>query len=228
MTQTADNPITSLRDRFRGDLVEPTDAAYDESRKVWNGAIDRRPRAVARCARRGGCPDGGSLRHRARSRDRGSGRSAQHVRRRGARRRDRDRPQPDEPGPGRPGCAARGRGRRGAAVRRRRGDPGSRSRGPGRAGQPHRRGWPDPRRRDGLAHQDGRPHHRQHGLGPRGHRRRRGPDRLRRREPGPVLGDSRRRRQLRRRHRVRVRPARGRADGPVRPAVLVTRRRAPR
>ena len=49
MTQTADNPITSLRDRFRGDLVEPTDAAYDESRKVWNGAIDRRPRAVARC-----------------------------------------------------------------------------------------------------------------------------------------------------------------------------------
>ena len=49
MTQTADNPITSLRDRFRGDLVEPTDAAYDESRKVWNGAIDRRPRAMARC-----------------------------------------------------------------------------------------------------------------------------------------------------------------------------------
>jgi FAD/FMN-containing dehydrogenase len=49
MTQTADNPITSLRDRFRGDLVEPADAAYDESRRVWNGNIDRRPRVVAHC-----------------------------------------------------------------------------------------------------------------------------------------------------------------------------------
>ena len=49
MTQTADNPITSLRDRFRGDLVEPADAAYDESRRVWNGNIDRRPRVVAQC-----------------------------------------------------------------------------------------------------------------------------------------------------------------------------------
>ena len=49
MTQTADNPITGLRDRFRGDLVEPADTAYDESRKVWNGNIDRRPRVVAHC-----------------------------------------------------------------------------------------------------------------------------------------------------------------------------------
>jgi FAD/FMN-containing dehydrogenase len=49
MTQTAENPITSLRDRFRGDLVEPTHATYDESRRVWNGNIDRRPRVVANC-----------------------------------------------------------------------------------------------------------------------------------------------------------------------------------
>jgi FAD/FMN-containing dehydrogenase len=49
MTQTADNPIVGLRDRFRGDLVEPADAAYDQSRKVWNGSIDRRPRIVAQC-----------------------------------------------------------------------------------------------------------------------------------------------------------------------------------
>src|SRR6186713_2121873 len=49
MTQTADNPITSLRDRFRGGLVEPADPAYDDSRRVWNGSVDRRPRVVAQC-----------------------------------------------------------------------------------------------------------------------------------------------------------------------------------
>ena len=84
MTQTADNPITSLRDRFRGDLVEPADAAYDESRKVWNGAIDRRPRVVARCLDEADVQTAVRVRHRARSRDRGSGRSPQHVGRRGA------------------------------------------------------------------------------------------------------------------------------------------------
>ena len=49
MTQTADNPIAGLRDGFNGSLVEPVDPSYDESRRVWNGAIDRRPRVVARC-----------------------------------------------------------------------------------------------------------------------------------------------------------------------------------
>ncbi len=49
MTQTADNPIATLRGSFGGELVEPDDAAYDESRKVWNGSIDRRPRVVAHC-----------------------------------------------------------------------------------------------------------------------------------------------------------------------------------
>ena len=49
MTQTADNPITSLRESFRGAVVEPDDAAYDDARRVWNADIDRRPRAVAQC-----------------------------------------------------------------------------------------------------------------------------------------------------------------------------------
>jgi len=49
MTQTADSPIASLRDHFRGSIVEPSDAAYDESRRVWNGDIDRRPSVVACC-----------------------------------------------------------------------------------------------------------------------------------------------------------------------------------
>jgi FAD/FMN-containing dehydrogenase len=39
-----------LRAGVEGEVVAPSDAAYDESRKVWNGLIDRYPAAVVRCA----------------------------------------------------------------------------------------------------------------------------------------------------------------------------------
>ncbi len=39
-----------LRDRFRGALLRPGEEGYDEARQVWNGAIDRRPALIARCA----------------------------------------------------------------------------------------------------------------------------------------------------------------------------------
>jgi len=34
---------------FRGVLLTPQDAAFDETRKLWNGMIDRRPGLIARC-----------------------------------------------------------------------------------------------------------------------------------------------------------------------------------
>ncbi len=37
-------------DGFRGRLITPDDADYDTARAVWNGAVDRRPRLIARCS----------------------------------------------------------------------------------------------------------------------------------------------------------------------------------
>ena len=40
----------ALRGRFRGALLRPGEEGYEEARRVWNGAIDRRPALIARCA----------------------------------------------------------------------------------------------------------------------------------------------------------------------------------
>src|SRR5215470_10727853 len=42
--------LARLKSRLHGTLVEPGDSEYEEARKVYNGMIDRRPRAIARCA----------------------------------------------------------------------------------------------------------------------------------------------------------------------------------
>jgi hypothetical protein len=42
--------VEELRRGFRGALLRPGEEGYDEARRVWNGAIDRRPALIARCA----------------------------------------------------------------------------------------------------------------------------------------------------------------------------------
>ena len=42
--------VGELRTRFRGALLRPGEEGYYEARRIWNGAIDRRPALIARCA----------------------------------------------------------------------------------------------------------------------------------------------------------------------------------
>lgn len=42
--------IGHLRARFRGALLRPGEEGYEEARRIWNGAIDRHPALIARCA----------------------------------------------------------------------------------------------------------------------------------------------------------------------------------
>ena len=48
--QLDESALQELEASFRGQVVRPADAGYDEQRKVWNGSIDRHPALVLRCA----------------------------------------------------------------------------------------------------------------------------------------------------------------------------------
>jgi FAD/FMN-containing dehydrogenase len=41
--------LTSFKQGFRGDVLQPGDAGYDDARALYNGMIDKRPRLIARC-----------------------------------------------------------------------------------------------------------------------------------------------------------------------------------
>jgi FAD/FMN-containing dehydrogenase len=49
-TVLEDAAVQALKAGLRGPLLSPGDAGYDETRRVWNGMIDRRPALIARCA----------------------------------------------------------------------------------------------------------------------------------------------------------------------------------
>ena len=42
--------INEFRGQFRGQVLAPEDAGYEDARKVYNGMISRKPRLIARCA----------------------------------------------------------------------------------------------------------------------------------------------------------------------------------
>jgi FAD/FMN-containing dehydrogenase len=44
-----DSAVADLSRHFQGALIRPGDAPYEAARRVWNGAIDRRPALIARC-----------------------------------------------------------------------------------------------------------------------------------------------------------------------------------
>ena len=50
MTTTAPAPFDMLQAEMRGPVIQPADPEYDAARAVYNGMIDRRPAAIARCA----------------------------------------------------------------------------------------------------------------------------------------------------------------------------------
>jgi FAD/FMN-containing dehydrogenase len=50
MTNLQATTIEELKGGFQGEILRPSDGAYDSARKIWNAMIDKRPAVIARCA----------------------------------------------------------------------------------------------------------------------------------------------------------------------------------
>ncbi len=48
-TELTPQAVARLRERMHGQVIGPSDAAYDSARQVWNASINRFPGAIARC-----------------------------------------------------------------------------------------------------------------------------------------------------------------------------------
>ena len=49
MTQPHATTIEELKVGFTGEILRPSDGAYEDARKIWNAMIDKRPAVIARC-----------------------------------------------------------------------------------------------------------------------------------------------------------------------------------
>ena len=49
MSRIIDELNSSLKHRFRGELLRPGDAAYEQARVIWNGMVAKNPGLIARC-----------------------------------------------------------------------------------------------------------------------------------------------------------------------------------
>ena len=212
--------LDRLRETCGGEVITPGDEGYDDARRVWNAVFDRRPALLVRPA---SVADVATAIRFGREHDleiavRVGGHSASRPL--DVRRRPRHRPVAAARSDRRPGAADRPRERRRAPRRARHRGAGARPRLPGRRDRPHRGRRPDARRRDGPAPAALRPDDRQPARGRARDRRRPDGPGQRVRGARALLGDPRRGRELRRRHGVRVRPARVRPAAPPRRADL--------
>ena len=48
-TAVEEKVIGELKDRLRGELLQPSDDGYDDARSIWNGMIDKHPGLIVRC-----------------------------------------------------------------------------------------------------------------------------------------------------------------------------------
>jgi FAD binding domain/Berberine and berberine like len=50
MVEASEEVYSSLRRRFKGDLLRPGESGYEDARSIWNGMVTRTPALIARCA----------------------------------------------------------------------------------------------------------------------------------------------------------------------------------
>jgi hypothetical protein len=50
MAEACEEVYSSLRRRFKGDLLRPGERGYEDARSIWNGMVARVPGLIARCA----------------------------------------------------------------------------------------------------------------------------------------------------------------------------------